>query len=286
MKKIGVVESGGGSRGRFQTEVKDFLLQKGLNIHSMSGNSVGVLNASMTATGQFEELKYIWKHIENKDVYSGKVNAFGALRGLFTGSMLDNTPLKKMIEEKLIDKNVYIPFSYGVTDIENLEYFQFTKRKGLRITETDSILASTSFPPLWKPVPVRVYTNGKVREIRGIDGGLVHHKPVGDLPGFHDLDEILVITTDTEGSTYSKSGFISDTLRMVEASIYLNMQRDIEQVENKNGDVKYKDIPIKVVRPFIKLRNMFDFEDDSDIGHGYRVAKGLYDEGYFDSILR
>lgn len=285
MKKIGIVESGGGSRGRFQTEVKDYLLQRGLNITSLAGNSVGVLNASMTAIGKFDELKYTWKHISNSDVYTGKVNAFGAIRGLFKGSMLDNSPLNKMIKDNLMHRSPMIPFAYGVVDIENLQYHRFEKKAGSTIIETDSILASTSFPPLWEPVPVKVHGRGGARIIRGIDGGIVHHKPIGDLPEFDNLDGILVITTDTVESLYTKKGFVSDTLRMIEASLYLNMQKDIEKVEEKNEDGKYRNIPIKVIRPFTKLRNMFDFEDDSDIGHGYQVAKFMYNEGYFEEIL-
>lgn len=98
MPKRGLVLSGGGAKGAFQVGVLEYLHEKGkLDFDIVCGVSVGALNATMVAQGEFDRLKELWEGIkESPDIYK-KNSWLGIILG--KNSLNDNRPLKELIEK-------------------------------------------------------------------------------------------------------------------------------------------------------------------------------------------
>ncbi len=67
--KRGLVLAGGGAKGAFAFGVMQCLISQGIEIHAVSGTSVGALNAALFSTGEMSKGETIWKTLERDRVY-------------------------------------------------------------------------------------------------------------------------------------------------------------------------------------------------------------------------
>jgi len=163
--KIGLVLSGGGTRGFAHLGVIKALSEKGIIPNIISGTSAGAIAGSLIADGHSPE--EIFKQQTSKRFLAYTNFNF------FRKGLLNFKNLKKNLTEVYTVKNIEdlkIPFYACVSNLNEgkAEYFN----QGNLI---DIVLASASVPFLFKPV-----------EINGItycDGGLIDNLPIKPLLG-------------------------------------------------------------------------------------------------------
>jgi len=166
--KTGLVLSGGGAKGAFQVGALDYLInEKKVNFEIVCGVSVGALNASMVAQGDFNTLKKIWLEIKSqRDIFRERL--FGILGGLFgADSVYCNRPLWKKINlyvnpEKI--KNSGKELRVGTVSLQTGEYISVNQHfPDLK----KWILASTAIPVTFEPMNLKgeQFIDGGVRDI-------------------------------------------------------------------------------------------------------------------------
>ncbi|SCX09719.1 NTE family protein [Lachnospiraceae bacterium YSD2013] len=81
MKGIGLVFSGGGGKGAYEIGVWKYLHETGLDksICSISGTSVGALNAALFAGSNYETAEEIWLNMTSETVFSKRKDGFKKL---------------------------------------------------------------------------------------------------------------------------------------------------------------------------------------------------------------
>ena len=214
MQKTALILSGGGARGAYQVGVLKGLAEilKTMGISNpfqiLSGTSAGAINTAQIAGSAddfqttIEKLIYLWSNLKPEHVFKADVlsmNKF-SLSGLFgvgssssafsMNSLLDTSPLKKLIENNcdfsqiqknldsrkyesvIITANNYIEGSAvsfvqtpKVFDSEKLNWGDTRRKPTLTTLTANHILASTAIPILFPPVLVgdEYYGDGCVR---------------------------------------------------------------------------------------------------------------------------
>ena len=223
---IGLVLSGGASRGAYQAGVMRFLyrqLPKRLGYvpwpNVVSGTSVGALNAMFTVTRSEKYMVYlsrIWRRMRLSDVFVIRPDdVIGALWGRYRGrpgaALLDPSPLEDLIGKlfpyketrKAIDSGAVRAFIMCATDLadgtntlfvdsadETLDLKPLPGSRVLRRScDPQSLLASAALPFLFPPVRIdgRTY----------VDGGLRLNTPLR--PVLHSgVDRILLVLAHAE----------------------------------------------------------------------------------------
>ena len=163
--KIGLVLSGGGTRGFAHLGVIKALSEKGIIPNIISGTSAGAIAGSLIADGHSPE--EIFKQQTSKRFLAYTNFNF------FRKGLLNFKNLKKNLAEVYTVKNIEnlkIPFYACVSNLNEGTAEYFTQGNLI-----DIVLASASVPFLFKPV-----------EINGItycDGGLIDNLPIKPLLG-------------------------------------------------------------------------------------------------------
>lgn len=197
---IGWVFSGGGAKGVFEVGVACALAKTGMIPDVIVGTSVGALNAAAMADGNLDKAVDIWKGISKKKVYSSRIvkiitesagqiaNWIGIRNSGKLRSILDNKPLRKLVEEKvdtgaILDTNRpgHVELMLGVTALndgkEGLfatpkiyrelkdQYEKNGVNKAIELTPdnfVDAVIASSSIPIAFPPVQIdqEIYVDG------------------------------------------------------------------------------------------------------------------------------
>jgi len=223
---LGLVLSGGASRGAYQAGVLRFIfrqLPKRMGYVPwptvVSGTSVGALNGMFTVTRSERYLVYlsrIWRRMRLSDVFTIRPDdVIGALWGRYRGrpgaALLDPSPLEALISELFphdetraaIDSGAVRAFITCATDLadgtntlfvdtadDTLDLKPLPGSKVIRrACSPEGLLASAAIPFLFPPVQLggRTY----------VDGGLRQNTPLR--PVLHaGVDRILLIGTHAE----------------------------------------------------------------------------------------
>ena len=275
--KKALVLSGGAAYGAFQVGALQYLMEEYVHKDNyqtwdlIAGVSVGALNGAMLRMHSIEKLKDIWDTISNRKVYTGKFTEFRLLLSFILGiagrkSVLGNKPLQKNIQKWITDeiikdsKNLLV----GVTSLASGEYHSFDVEDFNKRPEDfrQVILASTSIPLFWPPVPI-VEDNRGHRYYDLVDGGSRNVSPLGDVVD-RDIDEIVVINCDpfkvkTAEKPFTNIGQIA--LRSIEEIMVNEIFRtDVHEHDRINDLVKqakdcgcvlykYKNHPTKKKKP-------------------------------------
>ena len=219
--KLGLVLSGGASRGAYQAGVMRFIyrqLPRTLGYvpwpHVVSGTSVGALNGMFTIPRSEKYMVYlsrIWRRMRVSDVFTIRPDdVLGALWGRYRGrsgaALLDPSPLEHLIRELFpreetrasIDSGKVKAFIACATDLADGTNTLFVdsadpelnlrplpgSRVERRPIDPETLLASSAIPFLFPPVRIgnRTY----------VDGGLRQNTPLR--PVLHSgVDRILLI---------------------------------------------------------------------------------------------
>lgn len=228
-KGIGLVLVGGGGRGAYHIGVWKALECSGLRqyISSVSGTSVGGLNAALFLQGDLEKAQHIWENISRDDIltpHNGHVRDSGHAdygMGLFSRS-----GLRKIIKENL-DMGVFDTSEVecymtgnrigGKKDMESYtemftcpdgskRYKRYVEGKatyfnlrGFSEEEREKILLATSAMPV-------IFPAQKIGTGEYIDGGIADNVPVGPLYVLEKCKMIVVvhITTNDGNKNYAE----------------------------------------------------------------------------------
>ena len=165
-KSIGIVLSGGGSKGIAQAGALQFLSEKGIEACCVAGTSAGAIVGGLYAFGKspeeilefFKSIYFFhWKHFTFKKA-----------------GIIDSESFKKDFESILKETKIgdlKIPVHITATDLVKGKLKVFGNETKL----SDAILASSSFPGMLSPYEI----DGKLYS----DGGILNHFPTDLLQG-------------------------------------------------------------------------------------------------------
>lgn len=250
--------SGGGSDGAFSAGFLNGWTATGTRpkFEIVTGVSTGALAAPFAFLGADYDaaLRRIYTGISDKDVYTSN----GPL-GVLGESLLDPTPLRKIIEaelsEEMLDR-LAAEYELGrrlliqTTDIErqipyiwNITRIASQKSADRRKLIADVLMASAAVPGAFPPVRVNVTVDGQPIEELHVDGGLaaqVFFAPVGlDLARFETKyfgkprDQRLVLIRNGKLSTETKATepmTLSLAARAVSTLIKYQSLQDISKI--------------------------------------------------------
>lgn len=183
--KRALVLSGGGAKGIYEVGCLKRLLEDdpALDFDFFLGVSAGSLNAAFLALAepgpaalraQLAGLEAIWgEQIQGpEDIYSGSITPTKAdliAVGLGKDSLLDATPIRRLIERFLTDKPVLRRLQIGATSLEKGTYQRFEFGPGTKPMPIDlvrAVKASTAVPALFRPVPWQDdwFVDGAIRD--------------------------------------------------------------------------------------------------------------------------
>jgi len=185
MGKVGLVLSGGGSRGAYQIGVWQALRELGVKIDLVAGTSVGAINGAIICQGGFDIAASLWKEVETSMVFdlkesnrTLKKSDFNiGIRGIpldqlnqyakeiITNGGADVSGLKGLLsnylDEKLIRES---PVDFGLVTVEypSMKPYYMQKKDIPQGRLVDYILASASCFPA-----IKTYDIGNRRFIDG-----------------------------------------------------------------------------------------------------------------------
>ncbi|KPL00663.1 MAG: hypothetical protein AMJ90_07895 [candidate division Zixibacteria bacterium SM23_73_2] len=266
MPKRGLVLSGGGAKGAFQVGVLEYLYQKGkLDFDVVCGVSVGALNATLVAQGEFERLKELWLGIRrNEDIYK-KYGWLSVILGK-KNSLNDNKPLKELID-KYVDKTKILENFTDKGKILKIGVVSFTHGQYKAIGPTHSsfeqmLLASASIPIMFKPL------NISADDLNVVDGGVRNITPLKDAIDAK-ADELVVVLASPRQVQPGKRDYgnllqvITRTFDILANEVYLT---DIENCEWYNAHLKddgeHRYIDLKVVEPDEYFMDTLEFKPE------------------------
>lgn len=167
--KIGLVLSGGGSRGFAHLGVLKALDEKNIKIDALSGTSAGSLAGVLYAAGYSPD--YIFNYIVGKGI--GKQLKFAFNRyGIFTLTNVEKL-LIELIPHNSFEK-LKIPMTVCTTDIEKSSVQYFSKGELAK-----PVMASCCLPGIFEPIR---FNNQLL-----IDGGVINNLPIEPLQATCDF---------------------------------------------------------------------------------------------------
>jgi len=197
--KIGLVFSGGGSRGAYQIGVWKALNELNISpyVSAAYGTSVGAINSAAFIQGDFDLALKIWNHLDYRKVFnnfpkdnlsiSNRKKYLEWIKGSFVNRGLDVSPLKSIIRESISEKNI------RTSDIDfGLVVFNLTERKPAYLTKAEIpqdklieyIIASATFP---------VFQPHKIDNFTFLDGGLYDNRPLGFFRQNQSIKKIIMV---------------------------------------------------------------------------------------------
>jgi len=202
--KRGFALEGGGARGSYHMGVCKAYIEAGYDFHGVVGTSIGAINASMLASGEFDKALNLWETISTEHLFEQEFLNILKPDNNFPGNV--TTALKKLIVDRGIDysriKNFLASYidetkirksgidfglvTYSLSERKPYEIFLNDIPKGALI---DYILASAKLP-IFMPL--------HVGDKRFIDGGVINNCPINMLID-KGYDEIIAVRTRSWG---------------------------------------------------------------------------------------
>lgn len=163
-KEYGLVLAGGGTRGAFQVGVWKALNEIGINVKAIAGTSIGALNGALFLQDDFYTTIRMYENIKINNIM--KIKGVDSKKNIFDLSNIfnlasdytkqkgiDNTPLRKMIEQYIDMEKLYnseIDFGLVTYSVKNKTPLQKFKNEIPKEQMVDYLLASSCFP-IFKP---------------------------------------------------------------------------------------------------------------------------------------
>jgi len=164
-KKVGLALGGGAVLGAAHIGVLKAFAELGIQIHCITGASVGAVVATLHAFGiPLSEMEHFALHLKWPDSTRLHISKMG---------LLSNEALGRMIQGRLGNAGIQeasIPLAIPATDIESGEKLVFTSGD-----IKTAIMASTCVPGIFVPVEL----HGRML----VDGGLLENVPLSLLSG-------------------------------------------------------------------------------------------------------
>lgn len=239
--KIGLVLSGGGTRGFAHLGAIKAFEEYGLKFDFVSGTSAGSLVGAFYASGmKFEDMLNIARKIDEKDIRTSKL--------VFVPSKTEG--IEKIITDNLGDINIEdlkIPFTATAVDLKSTDEVCLTKGNLAK-----AVAASCCVPAIFQPVE----HNNRLL----CDGGLRNTMPA-DIPKIFGCDYVVAIDVNKSRLYGTESTKLVDVMM---CSVRILMESNVFK------GYEYSDI---VLRPETKRFKSTKTEGWLDmIEEGYREA--------------
>ena len=173
-KTVSLVLGSGGARGLAHIGVIHELEERGFEVASISGCSIGALIGGVYAAGELGEFERWIRAVTKKDIVR-LLDMSWTGDGLIKGDKIIDT-LVELIGDKTIEE-LAIPFTAVAVDIKNEKEVWLNSGKLF-----DAIRASISLPLFFTPV--------RYRDIHLIDGGVLNPVPIA--PTFGDGTDLTI----------------------------------------------------------------------------------------------
>jgi NTE family protein len=232
MIQKGLVLSGGGGRGAYQAGVYKYLIEKGFVPSTISGTSVGAINAVGLGCGlSADEMIELWKSINHSTVMS--ISYLQIVKDFFMrrfGAMVNPEPLRNFLLKNLdFQKLRNSPTSVYITAV-NILNGELSVFGNDEIT-VDHILASAAIPMVfpWQQIGNAVYW----------DGGLMANTPI--LPLIErDIRDIIVVLLSPIGNVQSelpknRKEAIERVFELVQIGSFQNFKFSLDSAKELSG---------------------------------------------------
>ena len=174
MTTVSLVLGSGGARGLAHIGVVHELRERGYDIRSISGCSMGALVGGIYAAGKLSEFENWVRAIDTMDIVS-LLDISWQKHGLIKGDKIIET-LVELVGDRTIEE-LQIPFTAVAADIQREKEVWINSGRLF-----DAIRASISLPLFFTPVPYRG------RHL--IDGGVLNPVPIA--PTFNDQTDVTI----------------------------------------------------------------------------------------------
>lgn len=222
-KTISLVLGSGGARGMAHIGVIQVLEERGFEIRSISGSSIGALVGGIYAAGELEPYREWVCALERLDVLRLLDVSFSG-KALFKGERIINT-LKDLIGDQNIED---LPISFTAVATELDESKEVWLSRGPLF---DAIRASIAFPTIFSSFSY----NGK----KLVDGGLLNPIPIA--PTLRDTTD-LTIAVNLSGNSRKGAEYTPPPLPRQERNRYHQMVVEfIDSLQKKNNEQEEDD---------------------------------------------
>lgn len=217
-KRVSLVLSGGGARGIAHIGVIEELENRGFEIRSIAGTSMGALIGGIYAVGKLPEFKNWLYTLHKIDVFK-LIDFTLSSQGLIKGDRVFNK-MREFIPDMNIE-DLKIHYAATATDIINNQEVVF--KQG---SIYEAIRASVAIPTVITPV--------KKDNTLLVDGGVMNSLPINHVKRTRD-DLLIVVYVNADIPVYKP--VISEKEKDKQQSIYL---KKIRQFQNQLGIIHPK----------------------------------------------
>ncbi len=217
-RKVSLVLGGGGARGLTHIGVIEALEERGYEIVSISGTSIGAVVGGVYCSGKINDYRKWVESLSRFDVIKLLDFSFSS-GGIIKGDKIINK-LQEIVDDVNIE-DLNLIFTAVATDLTNKKEFWF--RKGKLLT---AVRASMAIPSIFTPVKIDTRTF--------VDGGVVNPVPV--TPTLSDESD-LTIAVSLDGDAV-KTGLpkLKEEGSLFEAALkYLKL-------DGRKDDINYVDV--------------------------------------------
>lgn len=176
---LGIVLSGGGSKGAYEIGVWKALRKLRLKYDIVTGTSVGALNAALMCQNKFYKALRFWKNLTFEDVIDTKINSQekkeiykAYLKGAIKGGMTIHN-LEKTVDKAINTKKIYaskINIGFITFNLKTLKPLRLIKRGIPKNRFKEYLIASASCFP--------IFTKKVIDNNPYIDGGVYDNLPI------------------------------------------------------------------------------------------------------------
>jgi len=240
--KVGLVLSGGGSRGIAHLGLIKFLEELQIPIHAISGTSSGAIAGALYSYGYApEEILDIIREIKVLKLLKPAISKTGLLRMEATESLFRNY----LKDDDFA--SLRIPLTVTATDLCKGKSIYFTHGELVR-----PLMASSCLPVIFDPI--------KIGDDWYVDGGILNNFPTSPL--LSSCDKIIG----------SHSNPVDETFRL--GNVKTMFERTFLLAINSNSYNSVKDCDIFLEPPGLKTVKVFDLSLAQEIfDMGYEYAK-------------
>lgn len=291
--KRALVMPGGGGRGAYQVGVAKALMESGLKFDMAFGTSIGAINATYMAQGDFRRLEEIWCTLRQTDVF--KLPSAQQIGRMFLGhklGMLDTKPLEELLRREADLRRIKtsaMKVRLFTTDLCSLET-RLIKLEELQTTSelVDVLMATSAVPVAFPPR----HLNGKGL---WVDGGLVRNTPLRAAID-QGAEEIYMVLLHPETVNACPTNMWQLIARLLDIVLDSSAQKELELarlynrlIDEGSTVVPYgmRSVRIEVIQPRRPVDiNLLDIDADKSrqlIKLGYEDAKqhllSMYENG-------
>ncbi len=281
-KKVALVLASGGAKGFAHIGAIEAMEERGFEITSIAGTSMGALVGGIYAAGGLDKVKEWMYDLEGKDIFSLADFTLSPM-ALLKGERLMEA-LKRLVPDCPI-QSLRIPFCASATDLRTGQ--EVTFREG---SLYDAIRASISIPMLFTPV--------ELGEMLLVDGGITNGLPLDQVKR---TEGDMLVAVNLEDYQWEEEREKVEKMEITHFNPIKKIKTGIRALSNNYISLTYDTISILMKRntemalrltpPDLYLNidpqpyNSYDYDNAEEISKiGYRKMSDLLDKETFSSI--